>query len=350
MGGTSAAATLRDVAALAGVSIKTVSNVVNGREFVGAENARRVRAAVRELGYQPNLAARNLRTGRTGLIALAVPELKYDYFAELADAVLVAAKAHGQTVLIEPTGGDRATELGLLQRSGQPTVDGLLFSPLGMTQADAPALDVDFPIVLLGERIFDGPVDHVLMDNVGGARQATEHLLATGRRRIAVIGVSDEGRAGSAPLRIRGYTEALEAARVPFDDQLVVSYGGWHRKDGAGAAAELVRRGVDFDAVFALNDELALGALRVLHQERLDVPAQVSVVGFDNVADGEFSMPSLTTIDPHWSEIARKALAALNERIEDRDGALGGPRRISVPASLVERESAAESRHALRRP
>lgn len=335
-------ARLRDVAALAGVSIKTVSNVVNGRETVGPEYVSRVRAAIEQLGYQPNLAARNLRTGRTGLIGLAVPELRYDYFAELADAVLVAAKAHGQTVLIEPTGGDRETELALLRQSGQPRVDGLLFSPLGMTQADAPALEVDLPIVLLGERIFDGPVDHVLMDNVGGARQATERLIKAGRRRIAVIGVSDEGRAGSAPLRINGYLQALEAAGLPLDDRLVVNYGGWHRRDGAGAAAELIGRGVEFDAVFALNDELALGALRVFHQERIDVPTQVSVVGFDNVVDGEFSLPSLTTVDPHWSEIAQRAVAALNERIGDRAGKLGGPRRISVPAGLVERETVAD--------
>src|SRR5262245_29181233 len=110
-------ATLRDVAALAGVSVKTVSNVVNGYAFVRPETRERVNAAIAELGYQPNLAARNLRAGRTGVIGLAVPELKFSYFAELADAVLNAARRRGYVVLIEQTGGDRAAELELLRGS-----------------------------------------------------------------------------------------------------------------------------------------------------------------------------------------------------------------------------------------
>src|SRR5699024_8910431 len=116
----------------------------------------------------------------------------------------------------------------------------------------------------LGEHIFDGPTDHVTMRNVEAARAATEFLLNRGRRRIALIGAGEEERSGSAGLRFAGYREALEARGLTVDDALVVSAGTWHRADGLRAARELIARGGDFDALFALNDTLAFGAIRAL--------------------------------------------------------------------------------------
>lgn len=334
------AATLRDVAALAGVSVKTVSNVVNGYQFVKTETRERVRAAIEELGYQPNLAARNLRTGRTGAIGLAVPELSFSYFAELADAVLFAARSRGYVVLVEQTGGDRDAEIELLTGPRVSMLDGMLFSPLGLSSDDAELLQVDYPLVLLGERVFDGPTDHVTMQNIEGAVAATEHLLDLGRRHIAVIGAHVGETVGSAALRLEGYRRALAARGVSFDPALVVYREGWHRTDGAAAAQALLESGHSFDAIFALNDELALGALRALHSAGVAVPEEVAVVGFDNLVEGQFALPSLTTIDPERSVIAERAVAALVERINDADGALGGPRVIEVPFRLVARESA----------
>jgi DNA-binding LacI/PurR family transcriptional regulator len=335
------AATLRDVAALAGVSVKTVSNVVNGYEFVKPATREKVSAAVTELGYQPNIAARNLRTGRTGVIGLAVPELSFSYFADLADLVLTAARAQDFTVLIEQTGGERHREIDVLESPRIAMLDGLLFSPLGMSNEDASHLDVPYPLVLLGERIFDGPTDHVTIQNVEAARAATEYLIRSGRRDIAAIGAHARETVGSAALRLQGYREALAAHGIPFDESLVVYREGWHRMDGAGSMQELLARGIQFDAVFALNDELALGAMRVLQQEGVRVPTDVAVVGFDNLTEGQFSLPSLTTIDPGRRQIAEAAVSALIERISDRGGTIGQPRRINAPFAVVERESAA---------
>lgn len=332
-------ATLKDVAGKAGVSVKTVSNVVNGYEFVKDSTRARVLSAIDELGYQPNLAARNLRAGRTGVIGLAVPSLSFSYFAELADAVLEASRKLGFVTLIEQTGGDREVELELLRGSRLSMLDGLLFSPLGMSNEDAALLDVDYPLVLLGERIFDGPTDHVLMQNVNGAYAATEHLIALGRRRIAVLGAHASETVGSAALRLEGYRRAVKDYGIPFAEELVIFREGWHRTDGAAATRELLESGTEFDAVFAFNDELALGALRVLHQANVLVPDEVAVIGFDNLIEGQFSMPSLSTIDPGRSDIAERAVAALIERIGDHSGAVGGPRRIDVPYSVVARES-----------
>lgn len=335
-------ATLRDVAALAGVSVKTVSNVVNGYEFVKTDTRRRVQEAIDKLGYQPNLSARTLRTGRTGVIGLAVPELSFSYFAELADAVLFAARKRGYVVLVEQTGGDRDAEIELLTGPRTSMLDGMLFSPLGLSSADVDLLRVPYPLVLLGERVFDGPTDHVTIQNVEGASAATSHLIDLGRSRIAVIGAHRNETVGSAALRLQGYRQALAAHGIPFDPDLVVYREGWHRTDGAEATEELLARGGNVDAIFGLNDELALGALRVLHDRGIAVPEQIAVVGFDDLVEGQFALPSLSTIDPERTVIADRAVAALVERIADAKGAIGGPRLIEVPFRFVARESAPE--------
>jgi len=185
------AATLHDVARIAGVSIKTVSNVINDYPHIRPTTKQRVLDAIAELDYRPNLSARSLRSGRTGVIGLAVPELSLSYFAELADAVIRSAERHGVTVLIEQTGGDRAREVELLTSPRRQLTDGLIFSALGMDSDDSEYLRVGYPLVLLGERIFGGPTDHVTMRNVDAARAATEHLIALGRRRIAVVGAHE---------------------------------------------------------------------------------------------------------------------------------------------------------------
>jgi DNA-binding LacI/PurR family transcriptional regulator len=333
--------TLRDVARVAGVSFKTVSNVINDYPHVSESTRARVLAAIEQLDYRPNRTARTLRSGRTGAIGLAVPELSLAYFAELADEVITAADERDIVVLIEQTGGDRRRELEVLDGSRRQLTDGLLFSPLALGSEDASRLEVGYPLVLLGERIFDGPVDHVTMENVEGARAATEHLLALGRRRIAVIGAHTGEVIGSAGLRVAGYRAALEAHGIPFHDDLVVDAGPWHRVNGAEAMRMLLARGVQFDAVFALNDELGLGALRVLREHGIDVPSDVAIIGFDDVDEGRYSLPSLSTVDPGRREIARLAVEVLLDRISGVE--TGGPRELRSSFRIVARESTAAS-------
>jgi len=336
------AATLHDVARIAGVSIKTVSNVINDYPHIRPTTKQRVLDAIAELDYQPNLSARSLRSGRTGVIGLAVPELSLSYFAELADAVIRSAERHGVTVLIEQTGGDRAREIELLTSPRRQLTDGLIFSALGMDSDDSEYLRVGYPLVLLGERIFGGPTDHVTMRNVDAARAATEHLIALGRRRIAVVGAHEGEVIGSAGLRLRGYREALEAAGIPFDPALIGYTTLWHRSNGADAMRALLASGVEFDAVFGLNDTLTLGAMRVLQEAGLRIPKDVAAIGFDDLDEAQYSLPTLTTIDPGREEIAETAVRVLLERIASTDLALP-PREILADFRIVERESTAPS-------
>lgn len=333
------AVTLRDVAELAGVSFKTVSNVINGYPHIRPATREKVERAIAELGYKPNLSARSLRSGRTDTIALAVPELNLSYFAELASFVIAAAEEAGLVTLVEQTGGDRDRELALLQSPRLNRTDGLILSPLGLGQEDAAALAGPLPVVMLGERTFDWPCDHVTMRNVEAARAATEYLIASGRRRIAVIGENEAEVMGSARLRLRGYREALAAHGIEYDERLVARATLWHRADGARAMHHLLDRGVDFDAVFGFNDTLALGAMRVLQEAGLRVPQDVAVLGFDDLDEAAYAIPSLTTVDPGREWIARTAVETLVARIGG-DGVGPEPQTRAADFAVVQRESA----------
>lgn len=336
----SSAVTMHHVAKLAGVSIKTVSNVINGYQYIRPATKERVESAIAALDYTPNISARNLRKGRTEMIGLAVPELSLPYFGELADSVIRVAQEHGITVLIEQTSATRALELEVLSSRRRHLTDGLIFSPLALGQEDAAAFDVDFPLVLLGERIFGGPADHVTMSNVAAARAATQHLLALGRRRIAVIGANPSEGVGSAVLRLQGYREALDEAGIGFDPALVGEAALWHRSTGALAMRTLLDSGAEVDAVFGLNDALALGALHTLHARRIDVPHDIAVIGFDDIDDAAYSSPTLSTISPGREQIARTAVELLLARIAD-PSRTDPFEQVTADFELVVRESTA---------
>ena len=333
--------TMRDVAERAGVSIKTVSNVLNDYPYIRPETRDRVEAAITELGYQVNVTARNLRRGMTGVIGLALPELSLPYFAELADAVMDAGDARGLTVVIERTSGTRERELDVLHGARRSMTDGLIFSPLALGQADEPLLPDDVPLVILGERIFTDRFDHVTMSNVDAARAATRYLLDRGRRRIAPLGVHPGESVGSAALRLRGFQEALAEAGVPDDPLLHGESYLWHRGSGAQAMAAVLDRGGRPDAVFGLNDALALGAMHELQARGLRVPDDVAVIGFDDVDEAQYSAPPLTTVNAGRTAIAETAVAMLLERVADK-GATRPPRRVTAPFTIVERLSVGE--------
>jgi len=334
-----AAPTLRDVAQVAGVSFKTVSNVLNDHPQVREATRAKVLAAVEQVGYRPNLAARNLRLGRSGVIGLAVPELSQAFFAQLADEVIRVAAEQDLVVLVEQTGGLRERELEALRNPRLSLTDGLLLAPLGLTHEDVTPDPAGRPLVVLGEPLFPGPVDHVTMQHEAAARAATEHLLGLGRRRVMLLGAHAAEETGVAALRYAGYRAAIEAAGLEVDDALVVPIETWDRSSGAEAMARVLDAGVRMDAVFAMNDDLALGALRSLQERGVAVPADVALVGFDDVADGRYTFPSLTTVEPGRHDIAREAVRLLRERIDDRARGELEPRVIAPGFRLVVRES-----------
>ncbi|MBK3639597.1 LacI family DNA-binding transcriptional regulator [Streptomyces sp. MBT33] len=306
--------TIQDVAKAAGVSAMTVSNVINDRPNVRPSTREKVLEAMARLDYRVNVAARNLRKGRTGIIGLAVPEVDNPYYGRLAAAIITAAQRRALRVSIEQT-ASRENELDALSLSRNHQYDGLILSAAGMSQADAERLKVEHPVVVLGDRIFGGPVDHVAMPNREAARAATCHLFAQGCRRIAFLcGAVEEVNPSS--LRLAGYREAHEAADLPADLALVQFVDRLGMREGAQRAREMAESGLDFDGVFCVTDSLAMGVLRGLADSGIRVPDQVKVIGFDNVSESEFLIPSLSTVDPDRDGMAERAVDLLVRRIE----------------------------------
>jgi DNA-binding LacI/PurR family transcriptional regulator len=327
---------LSDVAARAGVSVKTVSNVINDYPHITTQTRAKVEAAIAALDYRPNVSARSLRKGRSDFIALAIPEMASPYFAELGAAISRAAKRRGITVLIDQTEGEASAEKLVLDGMRGQLIDGMIFSPITTVPAKLTVADTGKPLVLLGERPAGGQFDRVAVDSVKASYDATTHLIALGRRRIAAIGV---GGTSTGAVRRKGYRKALRAAGLPHDPALELAGTGYHRPDGAASMHELLALPEPPDAVFCFNDLLALGALRTLADAGLSVPGDVAVVGFDDIEDGRYHAPSLTTISPDKEWLADNAVGLLLERI----AGTGEPARrdLTVPYTLEIRESTA---------
>ncbi|MFC9944996.1 LacI family DNA-binding transcriptional regulator [Streptomyces pratensis] len=307
---------IKDVARHAGVSEKTVSNVINDYVHVSDRTRQVVREAIDHLGYRVNLAGRHLRKGRTGIIALVVPELDVPYFAELARHVIREAEQRSLTVLIHQSGADREHELAALAGFASDFVDGIILSPLALTADDLRERAGAPPTVLLGELLEEG-ADHVAIDNEKAAREATEHLIGLGRRTVLAVGGRDAPGLGTAEARTRGYLTALAEAGITHRPDALLPVDDFRMPDGARAVARALASGVRPDALLCLNDQLALGALRALYEHGLRVPDDVAVVGFDDVEGGRFSVPTLSTVSPDKAAVARVAVELLLRRIEE---------------------------------
>ena len=326
--------TLADVAAVAGVSAKSVSNVLLGRPGASEATRERVLAAVAEVGYAVNPAGRGLVSGRTGRIAVVVPMLYQPYFAEMAERLILALEAEGlaTTLRIAPdAAAERAAVLGVTT----PDVDGIIICPHDFVSSMLDGVTLTRPVVQLG----GGPIDQldcVVMGEFEGAYAATRHLLETGRRRIALLWNSPDGVEVEGD-RYDGYRKAIGEAGIDLDPALFAAGSDWDRRvSGYEAMVGLLRSGVRFDAALCVNDAIAVGALRALRSHGRTVPGDVALTGFDATDEGEFTTPSLTSVSPRKPEMVEHAVRMLVERLGGFDGA---PRHVRTGADLIVRAS-----------
>ncbi|ACQ78280.1 transcriptional regulator, LacI family [Beutenbergia cavernae DSM 12333] len=328
-------ATVKEVAALAGVSPKTVSNVLNDFEGVRPQTRERVQAAMVELDFVPNLAARGLRNGRSGIIGLALPDLSTPYSAMALQHVVEAARRAGWGVQVEETGAEPSREHELVARARDRLVDGLILNPIVLERSivrfgsDLP------PVVLIGE-VEDQHVDHVGVDSRAAAADVTAFLVSSGHRRILALGTAPRAEAATAHLRLEGYRDALAAAGLDEDVRLEVHVPAWSPQAAEAAVERVVADDVRFDAVFAFTDSMAIGALRALTRAGLRVPDDVSLVGFDDVPLAASLVPSLTTVAGDYDDLAATSVRFLGERVA---GATVPPRTHFIAHRIVDRES-----------
>ncbi len=331
-------ATLQDVATLAGVSIKTVSNVVRGYQHVRPSTRARVQAAIDELGYVPHSIARRLATGTTGMVAFALPAIETPYFAELAALVSTEIGGFDYRLLIEQTSGSLDDERAVLRGREQGLIDGLIFQP---TELDADAIEQfrgSTPLVLLGEIPPPPTVDHVMVDNIAAARAATFHLLHSGRTRIAFLGYAAAAGHATASLRAEGYLSALEECGAHRSDDLLIPMQRFGAFAAEAAVIDAIETGVRFDGLVCFDDLAGIGAMKALARAGRVVPDDVGVVGWDDILMSNFTNPGLTTVRPDKPTLTRTAFRMLRERM---DGAGGPGRHETVGFDLVVRGSTA---------
>lgn len=331
--------TMQDVAKAAGVSTMTVSNVLNNYPHIRDETRDRVLRAIDELGYRVNVAARNLRAGRTNTIGFAVPEVDRPYFGQLASRIIAKAAAAGYRVVIEQTGADRENELSAIVSSRNRMYDALILSAVGLGTGDRELLRVDFPMVILGETVFEGPVDHIALPNVEGTFAATRHLIAQGSRRIAIVEGEDSSAPNVSSLRHGGYLRALQTSDVDFDPALSIGIPELTLAEGRKAAERLADSQVSFDGIVCVTDTVALGVMRGLADRGIRVPEDVRVIGFDGIEEGEYSIPRLSTVAPDHDEVAALAIDLVLRRIAGNGE--WEPREFVSSFRVVARESTA---------
>jgi DNA-binding LacI/PurR family transcriptional regulator len=331
--------TLEAVAALAGVSRGTVSRVINDSPQVSPRARDAVQKAIDELGFVPNRAARSLVTQRTDSVALVVSESEERFFAEPYFAAIVRGisgglAGSGMQLLLAVA--QSSTEREQLENylTGQH-VDGVLLVSLhGIDTLPAKLESRGVPTVLGGRPLGIQPVACVDADNRGGARQAVAHLVAGGRRRIAAIRGPQDMTVGQE--RHAGYRDGLAEAGLPVDDGLVEA-GDFSLESGSRAAAALLERRPQLDAVFAASDAMAIGAMRALRAAGRQVPGDVAVVGFEDSPSAAHTDPPLTTVHQPVEAMGREMVRMLLTRIA---GATPEESLVILPTHLVVRDSA----------
>lgn len=327
---------LTDVAARAGVSMKTVSNVVNGTGSVRPETRARVQAAIDEVGYRPNVTARRLVTGQTGTISMALSSVTVPYFAQIANLIDQAARQQRLRLVIEQTHGERGNELAVIDERERGLVDGVVFHPVSLTPEDLADRTPGFPLVMLGEGPAPRNIDHVMIDNVAAAGEVTKHLVERGCRRIAFLGTELDDQTETTALRATGYHRALKAAGLPLDERLHLPVHHYSAREGFRAVSEALDGDLVPDGIVCRDDSLATGALHAVHARGLSIPGDVAVAGWDDLVPSRHLWPPLTTIAPDKQALASVAMRLLTERIR---GYTGPGRHELVGWELAKRQS-----------
>ncbi len=327
--------TIRDVARAAGVSVSSVSKVLNDKPNVSAAVRARVRAVVQELGYRPSVAARSLHSKRTQTLAFLVPSIENPFFSAVLRSVEDSAHADGYGVLVGNTHGDAARVTAYRERLLALGIDGVLFAQswdivsgdlLSTLRArGVPAVGV------AGSRVVQD-TDSFVPDDIGGGALASRYLLGLGHRRIAFLGSRDSR---TTELRYAGFCQALAAAGLEHDPDLLVLADGYDERAASRAVDTLIARHLPFTALVAFNDIMALGALQALQRQGLGVPDWVSLIGFDDTVSA-YACPQMTTISCSKETMGREAVRQLLRRMGGDGGALCQRR---LPMGLTVRAS-----------
>jgi LacI family transcriptional regulator len=339
-------ATIKDVARLAGVGLGTASRVVSGKGSVSPATQERVRKAIEQLGFRPSHAARSLLTGTTQMIGVYIPILKGTFYTpilQVIDTELRAAGLHMVVAFGTGLGDARRQAVDGIQFLLERGCDGLVAITNHLSDRDIAALGAKQDrLVLLNHQSSLIPEQCFAADHRQGGVLAARTLLEHGHRKIAVV--AGPSSSPDNVERIRGFLDELAKGGIDTN-KMWIAESDFSPEGGYAAASRLLESGSTFTALFCANDEMAVGALCRFQQEGIAVPAQVSVLGYDDTPSAEFSAPRLTTVRIPWRDVAQNGVNELLNRC------YGGQRpvRRSFPISLTERDSIANAPRARRR-
>jgi len=328
--------TIKDVARKSGVSVATVSRVIHG---LGAGYSDRTRDLVlktaEELGYRPNAIARGLVNKRTHTIGVLFPDVSGSFSSELLHGIEEEAHERGFSVIVCNTARDGERTAKYLRMLREKQVDGIVFASYFDPAAyDAELAAMRMPVVLVNTVPGGAELPYIKVDDRLAAREATECLLRQGHRDIAMIAGTRNDPVAGQP-RLAGYREALEASGVAYREELV-AYGDFRLDGGRRAMERLLEAAPPFTALFAASDEMAVGAINAARERGLAIPADLSVVGYDDLIYARMVHPPLTTVRQPLAEMGRRASDILIARIQEEDRPLEAGETI-VSHRLIER-------------
>ncbi|PUA28019.1 MAG: LacI family transcriptional regulator [Cellvibrio sp. 79] len=322
---------IRDVARLAGVSVATVSRALSNPEKVSPESLDKVHKAIAEVGYRPNMLARNFRSARAYAVVVLVPDIANPFYSLFIRALEDRAHQKGYAVLLGDTRGTPERELEYIRRVETRLADGIvqLRPSSEKSQNNIPA---DVPCVnACGCEYTTGPA--IRIDNRGAAKSMVNYLISLGHKRIGVIsGLKDNPHAID---RLEGYKEAIAEAGIPFEKDLIAE-GDFTMWSGLNAAFQFCNMKNRPTAIFSMNDEMAIGAMQTLKNQGIRIPEDISVTGFDDIAYAKYSDPSLTTISQPAEEMGKMAMDMLLKVIE---GEPLSQRECVLPTEFIIRKS-----------
>lgn len=331
------ASTIQDVAKEAGVSVATVSRVLNNSGSVAKGTRDAVLEAIRRLNYRPNLLGRNLRRTETRLVLVLLPTIANPFYSRIVKGMEDVAIKNGYNIMLCNTDSNAERERVYLELLKNKLADGVIFMAPELGKEELSALGRDFPVVQCCEYKEDARVHHVKIDNFEAAEKAANHLISLGHKRIGMI--SSDNKFLSTRQREQGFRAALEAAGIEYDGQLAAN-GDYSFKSGRRAALNLLALRNRPTAIFAISDVMAIGVLRAAREKGLRVPEDLAVIGFDNINFSSMCNPLLTTISQPKYDLGCMAMKLL---LRDIRGELDEPVEIVLENELIIRESTVKS-------
>ena len=324
--------TIAEIAEIAGVSIATVSRVLNNNPTVRQENIEKVERVLTEHGYSRSKERRTTYAAQT--IGLIVPDISNPWFPSLIKGAERLTRLYEMNLMLSDSENDARVEAANIATMVSRGIDGLILVPTHRhSEAAVGLVDEGFPLVFLDRQVDDRAVNFVTSSNTEGAYQATKYLLSLGHRRIAYIAGNEEIDAEWK--RRGGYLRALNEASVPERSELIIP-GNYVLEDARKSVSDLIRSGTSFTAIFASDDIMAYGAQLALSDYGLGIPEHVSLIGFDDISYS--SLVGLTTVAQSPFELGKNAVLLLNDILSGR---VSGPKTIELPTSMVIRESCA---------